>query len=65
MSSGEFDTKRDLGNDILSVRYYEAAQISNNIASASKPIETIKQKSQASLEPAGMGTLGIILLSFS
>ncbi len=65
MSSGEFDTKRDLGNGVLSVRYSEAAQIGNNIASAPKPIETIEPKSQASLEPTGMNTLGVILLAFT
>ncbi len=65
MSSGEFDTKRDLRNGVLSVRYSAAAQIGNNIAAASKPTEIIEPKSQAFLEPPGMNTLGIILLVFT
>jgi hypothetical protein len=62
MNSGEFDTKRALGDGVLSVRYSVTVPKVDNVIADSKEVGILEPKSEAVIAPPGMNSLGIILV---
>jgi hypothetical protein len=62
MNSGEFDTRRALGDGVLSVRYSVTVPKVNNQIADSKAVGILESKSEAVIAPPGMNSLGIILV---